>query len=188
MVRRALLGALVLLGTIAPALGAQVPLGFVTSPARDTLVANWTDQPDANERAYCVDQDSMPQDWGPEYRVVYVTRIHRITPTATPMSIAVDTLCHGRPVLHTHEAYCRVGPWGPEPSTCSVAVPEAYQCQPSFADLVLLTVGGEDYDIIQCGPRQFVFFWRATLLGGTPHDSSPNRERAREAVSRVRRP
>lgn len=191
---RALLLALPLLLLTPRKLEAQqtvrVPLGFVTSAARDTLTADWSDDPRAPERAYCVDTDSVPQDWSPGYQVVYVTRVHRVSdPMATPMTTALD--CHGRPAIHSHGGYCVVDQWGVEPETCSSARPEADQCQPSIPDLSLLLKGGEDYDVIQCGRTQFVFVWRTIYLNflGGEHGTNPSEDRRgeRAGVPRVRR-
>jgi hypothetical protein len=143
----------------------RVRLGFITGDARTMLVQDWNGtnrfQP---ERMYCVVQDSS-LDWG-AYRATYVLKLRRAHVVyADPMSILAD--CGGAPSIHTHVSYCQTTMWGVNLFSCSLTVPEAMQCEASEPDLTEYTRNGAPYNIVQCGPTQFVFYWPdevATLL------------------------
>ncbi len=140
---------------------AQIPLGFVAGAARDTLLTQWQDTARLQvERAYCVTKDSVAADWKQAgYHAVYVLNVMRAS-TKHADEMGVAAFCpYGMPMLHTHAEFCRVSLWGPEPSTCSLTAPEAFQCQPSIPDILLTLADGADYGVVQCGPRQFRFFF-----------------------------
>lgn len=138
--------------------GDRVPLGFITGDARAMLVADWNGenrfQP---ERMYCVASDSSV-NWGSVYRATYVLKLNRAhVQYADPMSVLAD--CGSAPSVHTHAAYCPITAWGVNLFLCSLTVPEAMQCEPSAPDLHTFLRSGAPYNIIQCGPTQFVFIW-----------------------------
>lgn len=144
-----------------------VNLGFVAGAARGMLMADWDAHefaPQQAERGYCVTRDSIATDWQPAgYHTVYVLEIERATMRdAGPMHSDFD--CGGRPAIHTHAAFCQMSLFGEEPSTCTLDVPESYQCQPSAPDLRTLLEHDGAYDVIQCGERQFRFYFRDDYL------------------------
>lgn len=140
-----------------------VPLGFVAGRARETLAADWDRyniEPGAPERGYCVTRDSVATDWVPAgYHAVFVLDVVRAEATDSGvMHVQFD--CHGRPALHTHGGYCQMSLWGEIPSTCVLDDPRAFQCQPSIPDIHTLLVRDGAYDVVQCGPEAFAFYWR----------------------------
>jgi hypothetical protein len=155
-----------LVGMSAGQVSAQtVRLGTLEDSARSMLQASWTDSVHQVERGYCITQfwrtasryKLVMSETDTEVVVDTVYRVERVVPAketgATPAT--VDFTCpKGQPTLHVHTpTTC----WSP--NMCLAGGPNAYQCQPSRQDLILLIERGDSFAVIQCDRRAFRFYY-----------------------------
>lgn len=151
------------------------PIGFVAGAARARLTADWTENPYQTERGYCVDSMHLDTAWARAgYRAVYVTAISRAKAKDSTQE-TIDFGCPvGHPMVHTHAAYCDMTQWGVDLFSCSMDRPEALQCQPSLPDVASLLTSKAPFGVIQCGKRQFRFYFATDylwMLGVSPGDT-----------------
>lgn len=141
------------------------PIGFVSGAARQRLTADWTENPYQTERGYCVDSMHLDTTWARSgYRAVYVTAITRAKAKDSTQE-TIDFGCRvGQPMIHTHAAYCDITQWGVDLYSCSMDRPEALQCQPSLPDVASLLISKAPFGVIQCGRRQFRFYFATDYL------------------------
>jgi hypothetical protein len=146
-----------------------VTLGMVAEPARSILKANWlatAENPRAPERLYVVTKDSVGTWYvghGDSMRVLFVLEVQELTARVSDPSSFYPKVpdLTGRPFLHTHVGACTRTQWGIDYPSCSFERPDAYQCTPSVPDLRLQKGDGHRYDVIQCGPAQYSFYYRS---------------------------
>ena len=175
----AIVGLLVVASLVASSARAQVMrYGVVMDAARNSLAAQWTDEPKQVERAYCVtqwwstasrnshvrasnDTSTVQKPDGREADTVFrVTEIKPVeTQDATPNG-ATFACPAGVPEVHTHPpATC----YSDRTDQCYAGGADAYSCQPSREDVRKLMERGDPFAIVQCDKLAFVFYYRQAL-------------------------
>lgn len=146
--------------------GFQV-LAMVGGPAREQMRKDWNDT-DADsatpERLYEVTKDSIGS-WlsGQDtILVLYVLEVKRLHGTADAMHFHPDSdaIASKLPTIHTHQGYCSQTQWGMDTLTCSHTAPESSQCRGSIQDMRSWQAEEHNYDAVQCGPQQYVFYFQ----------------------------
>jgi hypothetical protein len=187
--------------------GQVMRYGVVMDAARNTLAAEWTEDPTQVERAYCVTQwwtaasrnarvhpsnDSTAargmlaradtvQD-GREadtvYRVIAVKPVE--TSDATPNG-ATFACPRGVPEMHTHPpATC----YSDRSDQCYAGGADAYSCQPSREDVRKLIQRGDPFAIVQCDRHAFVFYYPSQYAEPKPQQLAQDRIRDPYAVAK----
>lgn len=139
---------------------AQKPrLVVVEAATRTRLAEEWDDDNRwQRERGYCL---SVEVRVGANYDIWRVTLIQRaLEPISTPTSVLPVCPEPTQVILHTHPPgscedatlgnKCEIGP----------ATEFGYLCQPSPNDREFLRRSKRSLDIVQCGPNQFVPYFR----------------------------
>jgi hypothetical protein len=136
---------------IAPCLPAQsVRYGVVVDSARSQAMSDW--KIPANEHAYCITRwakralSDEPRD------TMYAVFRMQPAPTMKAGPEGIVVLCpKGQPTLHTH----------PGDSILT-------DCNPSRQDLSAATASGSEFEVLQCGRDQFVFFYPSHAASMAP--------------------
>lgn len=134
----------------------SISYGVVIGPARDTMVAAWQTKVEAG---YCVAADTvfqMDSASGLEHDTLYVVgRVVRAhTFVATHDSVEYECP-DGLASVHTHPG---------------MDVPHVSDCNPSRYDWLALDKSRARYNVIQCAPTAFVFFFESmNPLAKHPH-------------------
>lgn len=125
-----------------------IHFGAVRPPALTQLEQAWRDTAAVAESAYCVTRWAtvpLATAISPPDSITAVFAI-RPAPIDSATRDAVRGIrCGADPVLHTHVPMA--GGW--------------YDCQPSRADREALAASAAPFAVVQCGPEQFVFYFRA---------------------------
>lgn len=139
---------------------AQKPRLVVFEAAtRTRLAEEWDDDNRwQRERGYCLSIEVRP---GKDYDTWRVTLIQRaMEPVATPTSVLPVCPDSTQAILHTHPpGACEDEMIG---NKCTIG-PETeygYLCQPSPNDRAFLRRSRRKVDIVQCGPNQYVPYFR----------------------------
>jgi hypothetical protein len=123
----------------------------VLGQARALLEAEWSDAPDAKEKAFCVLGWSRVQM--DETSMLLVHRVERAAEQAATTG-SVRFSCHGRPEIHSHPAF-----WcGRSGDSACVLPPPGTFCRPSENDYAHLVFAGAPFGIIQCAKSRFVVY------------------------------
>lgn len=146
------------LGFVFETCGAQERPRFVVidTAVRNRLAEEWHDENRyQRERAYCA---SVKVEAGPLFDRWRVTRVERAQEIrATPSSVIPVCDDSTDAILHVHPPHrCR----DLNGNDCALGEDEAYQCQPSPADLNFLRRSRRKLDLVQCGRTNYVPYFR----------------------------
>ena len=141
--------------------------GVMAEPARHYLDSLWTDNPRQVERGYCVGAVSYNVQrafdaWGRFLGKEVIARVWTVLEPdsisgQTPSAIDVLRCPAGHQHIHTHPPTTCTD--DEKVSTCVYGGTNAWQCQPSRVDLMVLVASGDRFGVIQCDRRAFRFYW-----------------------------